>query len=77
MFQEIHQLCFHIFSHKAAVEVTGEKLNRGTGYGLEIPCIYHLYGPDATLNDLRRLSKTLETEHLTDTLCIIVLVCIM
>ena len=30
-----------------------------------------------TLNDLRRLSKTLETEHLTDTLCIIVFVSIM
>ena len=30
-----------------------------------------------TLNDLKRLSKMLETEHLTDTLCIIVFVSIM
>ena len=27
------------------VEITGGKVNRGTGYGLEIPCIYRLYGP--------------------------------
>ena len=26
------------------VEVTGAKVNRGAGYGLEIPCKYHLYG---------------------------------
>ena len=26
-------------------EVTGDKVNRGAGYGLEILCIYHLYGP--------------------------------
>ena len=29
--------------NKAAVEVTGEKLNRGAGYRLETPCIYCLY----------------------------------
>ena len=27
------------------VEVTGEKINRGAGYGLELPCVYRLYGP--------------------------------
>ena len=32
--------------NKAVVEVTREKLIRGAGYGLEIPCIHHLYGPD-------------------------------
>ena len=26
-------------------EVTGDKVNRGAGYGLEIPCTYRLYGP--------------------------------
>ena len=31
--------------NKAFAKVVGEKVNRGTGYGLEIPCIYHLYGP--------------------------------
>ena len=27
----------------AYAKVTGEKINRGDGYGLEIPCIYQLY----------------------------------
>ena len=31
--------------NKAFAKVVGEKVNRGAGYGLEIPCIYHLYGP--------------------------------
>ena len=26
-------------------EVTGEKVNGGAGYGLEIPCTYHVYRP--------------------------------
>ena len=25
-------------------KVVGEKVNRGTGYGLEIPCVYTFYG---------------------------------
>ena len=37
--------------NKAYDEVTGEKLNRGAGYGLEIPCIYRLYGPKAYIFD--------------------------
>ena len=35
--------------NKGFVEVTGKKENRGAGYGLEIPCVYHLYGPKFTL----------------------------
>ena len=27
------------------VQITGSKVNRGAGYGLEVPCIYRLYGP--------------------------------
>ena len=26
-------------------DVTGEKVNSGAGYGLEIPCVYLVYGP--------------------------------
>ena len=26
------------------VEVTGNCVNRGAGYGMEVPCIYRLYG---------------------------------
>ena len=32
-------------SNKGTVEVTGAKVNRGGGYGLEVPCKYKLYGP--------------------------------
>ena len=31
--------------NKAFAEITGAKVNRGAGYGLEVPCVYHLYGP--------------------------------
>ena len=31
--------------NKALAELAGEKINRGGGYGLEIPCIYRLHGP--------------------------------
>lgn len=27
--------------------MTGQSVNRGAGYGLEIPVVYHLYGPKA------------------------------
>ena len=26
-------------------EVTGTEVNRGDGYGQEVPCVYRLYGP--------------------------------
>ena len=31
--------------NKAFAEVTGEKVNRGAGYGLEIACVYLVYRP--------------------------------
>ena len=31
--------------NKRFAEVTGDKVNRSAGYGLEIPCTYGLYGP--------------------------------
>ena len=33
--------------NKTFAELTGQKVNRGAGYGLEIPCTYRLYGPPA------------------------------
>ena len=33
--------------NKAFARVTGGKVNRGAGYGLEIPCVYQFYGPIA------------------------------
>ena len=31
--------------YKGMVKVTGDRVNRGDGYGLDIPCIYTLHGP--------------------------------
>ncbi len=36
--------------NKAFAVVVGDKVNRGAGYGLEIPCIYRLYGPKKYIN---------------------------
>ena len=51
--------------NKAFVEVKGEKVNRGGGYGLEIPCVYRLYSRPWYI---QRLKDTLEpliaAEHL-------------
>ena len=41
--------------NKAVVEITGNRLNRGAGHGLEAPCVYRLYGPDAYLQRVRTL----------------------
>ena len=37
---------------KAFVEVTGKRVNRGAGYGLENPCTYRLYGPPAYIKKI-------------------------
>ena len=34
-------------------EVTGDKVNRGAGYGLEILCTYRLYGPKPDVDRLK------------------------
>ena len=39
--------------NKGIVKVTGELVNRGAGYGLEIPCIYTLYGPPSYVERVR------------------------
>ncbi len=31
--------------NKGFAQVSGSKVNRGGGHGLEVPCIYRLYGP--------------------------------
>ena len=41
--------------NKGMVTITGEKVNRGAGYGLEIPCIYTLYGPPSYIEKLDRV----------------------
>ena len=41
--------------NKGLVELTGEKINRGAGMGLELPCIYRLYGPRPYLDRLEAM----------------------
>ena len=45
--------------NKAFAKVVGEKVNRGAGYGLEIPCIYHLYGPKPYIDKMKELVDSL------------------
>lgn len=49
--------------NKGTVHITGEKVNRGAGYGLELPCVYRLYGPKPFVE---RLKKTLQEQSIID-----------
>lgn len=48
--------------NKGVVKITGAKVNRGGGYGLEVPCVYRFSGPE---NYLRRLKEVFERLELT------------
>ena len=37
---------FLMRENEAFADITVAKVNRGAGYGLEVPCVYHLYGPN-------------------------------
>ena len=50
--------------NKAFAEVTGEKVNRGGGYGLEVPCVYRLHGPKVYLEKMKQLVNSLRTAGL-------------
>lgn len=42
-------------TNKATVEVTGAAMNRGAGYGMEIPCKYRFYGSSEYIERLQEL----------------------
>ena len=50
--------------NKGFTEVTGNKVNRGAGYGLEIPCVYRLYGPKVYCDKLEELVQGLSANGL-------------
>ena len=50
--------------NKAFVQVTGEKVNRGEGHGLEVPCVYRLYGPKVYIDRMKELVGPLITAGL-------------
>ena len=45
----------------AYAKVTWGKINRGAGYGLEIPCIYRLYGPREYIDKMKERIDSLKT----------------
>ena len=43
--------------NKGMVEMTGQPVNRGAGMGMEVPCVYHLFGPRIYLKRLEEVIK--------------------
>ena len=50
--------------NKGFIEVTGSKVNRGAGYGLEIPSTYRLYGPRPYTDRVQQIADTLHADGL-------------
>ena len=44
--------------NKASSEITGDRINRGVGYGLEVPCVYRLYGSKAYVDKIRVIVRS-------------------
>ena len=44
-------------------EISGAKVNRGAGYGLKVPCVYHLYAPNVYVNKMMVLVEALLVGH--------------
>ena len=45
--------------NKAFAEVTGERVNRKAGYGLEIPCVYRIYGTKAYVDKIKEITDSM------------------
>ena len=43
--------------NKEMAEVTGNKVNRGAGHGLEIPCKYHFFGSASYIERLKTIME--------------------
>ena len=50
---------FLMRENEAFAEITGAKVNRGAGYGPEIPCVYCLYGPNVYVDKMKVLVESL------------------
>ena len=50
--------------NKAFAEVTGGKVNRRAGYGLEVPCVYGLYGPKVYIDKMNELMDSVSAAGL-------------
>ena len=50
--------------NKGFSKVTGPKVNRGAGYGLEIQCTYKLYGPKFYVDRILQIIASLQEQEL-------------
>ena len=44
-------------------KVTGKRINRGGGYGLEVPCKYRISGQEKAVGWIKRKATTFLQEH--------------
>ena len=57
--RQLSPMIFHFLArscNRGIAEIIGNKVNRGTGYGLKVPCVFRFYG---TSNYPERLQKRL------------------
>lgn len=52
-------------SNKGTVKITGTRINRGAGLGLEVPCTYCIYGPAANIQKAQEVIEYSTTEPST------------
>ena len=50
--------------NKAFADVTGEWVNRKAGYGLEIPCVYRIYGTKAYVDKMKEITDSMMSSGL-------------
>ena len=48
--------------NKGTAEITGNRVNRGAGYGIEAPCISRLYGPKKFIQRVEELVVKLRSK---------------
>ena len=60
---------FFMRENKAFAEITGAKVNRGAGYGLEVPCVHRLYGPNVYVAKMKVLVESLLADGRHYNLC--------
>ena len=51
--------------NKDVAKVTGDRVNRGAGYGPEVPCIYRSYGPKTYLDKVREVLRDLHVNYVS------------
>ena len=50
--------------NNAFAEVKSKPINRGAGFGLEISCVYYLYGPKIYIDKMKEIVDALSSDGL-------------